>query len=710
MLLGRTPSCCTAVKRKLRVPSEEIWITDTTLAWAFQRLCLLSRPSRRHGTSVPGPMECRRRLGKRRMAHFSEAVRPPIHDFTTLWGLRGTKENNNWQWEAPCQRPERDATDQLPSWLTGLDQSMANSPKHEHLGSNGVLAPGLQSNTANDLEWFRGRIHDKMTSTDFSDTCRTFYQTFKQSLSLGQVSASDLAESMREVPRLIQRNAISKDIEHALCFSFFQTTWEGIMACKVLGPAEIETDVLRMLLTRLPRLPVHMSSALIADILRSITDEQKHKLEGTIYSIAEYLFLYDTSAPRHEETSQFTKVTNPTSSPPKVFLGIDGIKDIIGALMETFQLYKPGVRAKTVICQLVRLSTAYANRVVFSGTNKSVRTSVREGEDLRKAWLKLIARAPAASEDLLVEACEIMRAEYHRNKTTITLPRLRQHILCDTLFEYWASRMPNTSMTKASMIKAHAAFRASFLHPHRPHKSIVFLCLAFKQHSIPWHEGLSCFLRTLRRIRGDSHSVYYCLKRLENAEIYLEAPTLSDEMKALSKINLHRATKLHRLYSRDRPKDLAIPLERFPFLAIAMIRDRSCNPREIFHLFGGFRIWKEPRTTIAKIKLVEMMALEFSQTNVISSRAALRNIAWCIRYLNQYKVPISKDIVRALTNLGIEGNIIERGSISSGRLHWALRIVALAEGPVVAERMRAVLVTALCRENERKAREYGRNY
>ncbi|KAL5346976.1 hypothetical protein ACLOAV_008119 [Pseudogymnoascus australis] len=485
---------------------------------------------------------------------------------------------------------------------------MANSPKHEHLGSNGVLAPGLQSNTANDLEWFRGRIHDKMTSTDFSDTCRTFYQTFKQSLSLGQVSASDLAESMREVPRLIQRNAISKDIEHALCFSFFQTTWEGIMACKVLGPAEIETDVLRMLLTRLPRLPVHMSSALIADILRSITDEQKHKLEGTIYSIAEYLFLYDTSAPRHEETSQFTKVTNPTSSPPKVFLGIDGIKDIIGALMETFQLYKPGVRAKTVICQLVRLSTAYANRVVFSGTNKSVRTSVREGEDLRKAWLKLIARAPAASEDLLVEA------------------------------------------------------------------------------------------------------VYYCLKRLENAEIYLEAPTLSDEMKALSKINLHRATKLHRLYSRDRPKDLAIPLERFPFLAIAMIRDRSCNPREIFHLFGGFRIWKEPRTTIAKIKLVEMMALEFSQTNVISSRAALRNIAWCIRYLNQYKVPISKDIVRALTNLGIEGNIIERGSISSGRLHWALRIVALAEGPVVAERMRAVLVTALCRENERKAREYGRNY
>lgn len=640
------------------------------------------------------------------MAHFSEAVRPPIHDFATLWGLRGTKENNNWQWEAPCQPSERDATDQLPAWLMGLD---LNNPNHEHLESNGVLAHGLQSNSANDLEWFHGRIHDKMTPTDFSDICGTFYQTFKQSLSLGQVSAAGLAESMREVPRLIQRNAVSKDIEHALCVSFFQATWEGIMACKVLGPAEIETDVLRMFLTRLPRLPVHMSSALIADILRSITDEQKHKLQGTIYSIAKYLFLYDISALHHKKTSQSTKVTNPTHSPPKVFFGINGLKDIIGALMETFQLYKPGERTKMAICQLVRLSTAYANRVVFSGTDKSVRTLVREGEDLREAWLKLIARAHAASEDLLVQACEIMRAEYQRDKTAITLPRLRQHVLCDTLFEYWASSIPNTSMEKASMIKAHAAFRASFPLPHRPHNSIVFLCLAFKQHSIPWGKRLSSFFRTLRRIRGGGDGVYYCLKHLENAKIYLKAGTLSNEMAALSKNNVHLATKLHRLYSRNRPKSLAIPLEHFPFLAIAMIRDRSFNPRELFYLFGGVRIWKERRTTIAKIKLVELMALEFSRTNVVSSRAALRNIAWCIRYLHQHEVPISRDIVRALTNLGIEENIIERGSISSGRLYWVLRIVARAEGAVVAERMRAVLVTALLQEKERKSREYGKN-
>ena len=181
MLLGRT-SCCTAVKRKLRVPSEEIWITDTTLAWAFQRLCLLSRPSRRHGTSVPGPMECRRRLGKRRMAHFSEAVRPPVHDFAALWGLRGTKENNNWQWEAPYKPSERDATDQLPSWLMDLDQPMPNNSNHKQLESIDGLAPTLQSNAAGDLEWFRDRILAKMTLADFSSICETFCQTFKQSL------------------------------------------------------------------------------------------------------------------------------------------------------------------------------------------------------------------------------------------------------------------------------------------------------------------------------------------------------------------------------------------------------------------------------------------------------------------------------------------------------------------------------------------------
>lgn len=700
MLLGRTP-CCTAVKRKLRVPSEEIWITDKTLAWAFQRLCLLSRPSRRHGTSVPGPMECRRRLGKRRMAHFSEAVRPPAHDFAALWGFRGAKENNIWQWEAPHKPPERAATDQLPSWLMDLDQSRANNPNQNHLESNDGLVPVLQSNATDDLEWFRDRIRAKTTPIDFSDICGTFCQTFKQSLSLGQVSAAVLAGSIREVPRLIRDNTASKDIEHALCISFYQATWRGIMACKVLRPAEIEPEVLRLLLTNLPRLPVHMSAALISDILRSITDKQKHELKKEIYAIGASLFSPDTSASHPEEISQSTETAKAKYSPPrKMFLNIYVLKDIVGALMETFGLYAPEKQAREEICHLVQLSTAYASRVIFSGSGRSTEVLVREGEDLRTTLLKLIARGPFASEALLVQACMIIRAEYRDDRTTITLPRLRQHVLCDIMFEYWAGTTPNTSI-----VKAHAAFKASFLCPHKPHRSIIHLCTALKQQAICWDEKVACYLRMLRRIRGESDSVYYCLKRLEQAKIYLNAPTIMNEMAALYTKNLRHAAKLQRLYSRDRPRTYEIPLEKFPGLAIAMIHDPSCNPRDIFDLLGGFRVWKETHTSWARIRLVEKMAFEFSQVDFISNRVALRSIAWCIRYLNHHKVPISSLIIRVLTDIGIEGNIIEKGSISRGRLQWVLGIIERTEGKVVAERIEAVVVDALHRERERRARE-----
>lgn len=636
------------------------------------------------------------------MAHFSEAVRPPAHDFAALWGFRGAKKNNIWQWEAPHKPPERAATDQLPSWLMDLDQSTVNNPNQNHLESNDGLAPALQSNAAEDLEWFRDRIRAKTTSIDFSDICGTFCQTFKQSVSLGQVSAAVLAGSIHEVPGLIRDNTVSKDIEHALCISFYQAIWGGIIACKVLRPAEIEPDVLRLLLTNLPRLPVHMSGALISNILRTITDKQKHELKKEIYAIGGSLFSPDTRASHPEEISQSTKTAKAKYSPPrKVFLNMYGLKDIVEALMETLGLYAPEEQAKEEICHLVQLSTVYANRVIFSGSSKSIRNLVREGEELRTTLLKLIARGPLASEDLLVRACMIIRAEYHGNRTIITLPRLRQHVLCDILFEYWANTTPSTSM-----VKAHAAFKASFLRPNRPHDSIIHLCLAFKQQAICWDDKVAFYFRILRRIRGESASVYYCLKRLENAKIYLNAPVLRDEMAALYTSNLRHAAKLQRLYSRHRPRTQEIPLEKFPGLAIAMIHDPSCNPRAIFDLLGGFRIWKETHTNWARIRLVEKMAFEFSQVDFISNRVALRNVAWCIRYLNQHKVPISRLIIRVLTDIGIEGNIIEKGSVSSGRLQWILGIIARTEGNVVAERIEAVVVDALRQERERRAREY----
>ncbi|KFY30296.1 hypothetical protein V493_02021 [Pseudogymnoascus sp. VKM F-4281 (FW-2241)] len=640
-------------------------------------------------------MEFRRRLGKRRMAHFSENFRTPIHDIPVLWGLRGTKRDNNWQWEAPYQPPERAATDQLPSWLMDLDQSVAKNTNHEHLENNDRLA--LQSKAPDDLERFRDCIGAKTTSTDFLDICDTFCETFKQSLSFGQVSATVLSDSIREVPHLIRNNTVSKDIEYALCIAFYQAVWDGIMACTVLRPAEIEPEALRILLIDLPRLPIHMSGGLIADILRAITDKQKHDLQVEIFAIGDSLFPSNTCALHPKQTSQSTYVANSECSPPKrKFLGTNRLEDILGALMETFALYSPKEQARKEVCRLVQLFTVYTNRVILPGVGGPVRGLLRRGDDLRMTCLKLIARGPLASEDLLVQACMIIRDEYHDNKTTIKLPRLRLHAICDILFEYWVSMTPS-----AAMKAAHDDFKASFLGQNRPHNSAIHLCLVLQQHRLSWRREIKSVLRMLRRIRargdrGDmGDSVYYVLRRLENARIYLPASALEEEMKLLCENNVHQAAKLHLLYSKGRANDQAIPLERFPFLAIAMIHDPLCHPSQIFHLFSGYRMWRGKTKSNARLRLLEQMAFEFSQTNSISNRVALKYIAWCIRYIMQQNAPLSNKVLQALINLGVEEHMIEKGSIGYDKLRWVMDVVAQAEGIQIAKRMEAVIIAAL---------------
>ena len=64
-----------------------IWINDDLLAQAFSRFS--SRviwTAKRHGSSVPGPLEARRRLARRRMVGLANHGGAPMPDFGSLFG------------------------------------------------------------------------------------------------------------------------------------------------------------------------------------------------------------------------------------------------------------------------------------------------------------------------------------------------------------------------------------------------------------------------------------------------------------------------------------------------------------------------------------------------------------------------------------------------------------------------------------------------
>lgn len=97
--LTHTPSSATTSPAN----GSHIWISDDLLSEAFDRYVRVSHASRRYGSNVPGPLEHRRRLAKRKMgcaAVTAGAPMPPGGDFGAIFGA-GRYEGTGWKWEAP---------------------------------------------------------------------------------------------------------------------------------------------------------------------------------------------------------------------------------------------------------------------------------------------------------------------------------------------------------------------------------------------------------------------------------------------------------------------------------------------------------------------------------------------------------------------------------------------------------------------------------
>jgi len=647
-----------------------------------------------------------------------------MQDLAVLWGIGGAKDITRWQWEAPFPSATsistpvaKETTAQLPAWL--MQHGQATIPEETLIPrprSLEMLEIGNDSAEKLDGGDHLAQFLESLRSTTTSDAvlkaCEHFNQNFRQSLYLGQVSDDVLAASIFRVPNDILNHAASKDFKDDACMSFFQAVWEGITTSKVLRLTDLGIEVLRLLLTTLPLLPVHKSAAFLADVLNSITDCQRQQLMQEICAIGNLSFGSVTIHPAPGKEPTVSKTTCPRHPPSRDDLvfdikALEQFVDSLGTALGKFSSRKIPEHVR----DLARMSTSYVARGIFHKYSSSLkqaeseggvvgqRPSVRSERELRKTWLKLIARMPYTSEGLLMEACRIMEADVCSNGRRL-VPHVSVYDLCDILLEYWISKDGD----RTSMVKARASFKAAAL-KQGTSNSIVHLCRSLELHSVLWRKKVQCALGMLRRIRGVRRSSYFFLRSLEDAQVYLPATVLEDEMKWLSKSDIKHARYLFDKFSTERPQTDSLGLEAFPDLAIAMIHDPTCNTDEVWRALGGRNIWLEDQISNARIDLVQRMAYEFSQTKCITSRDALRNVDKCYRYLSYHRIPISSDLARIMTHVGIERHIWQKGSVSEGRLQWILGIVARAESKRVAKILEATVVFPRDREQWHRKRD-----
>ncbi|TGJ86975.1 hypothetical protein E0Z10_g1788 [Xylaria hypoxylon] len=104
MAVSSGAQCYQAVRRRLRPHYDSIWVPDSLLASAFERYAATFRTGARYGSSVPGPMEHRKRLAKRHMGelHFGQS-----HPAAPIWELANLVDLTQWKWTPPTSPDAR---------------------------------------------------------------------------------------------------------------------------------------------------------------------------------------------------------------------------------------------------------------------------------------------------------------------------------------------------------------------------------------------------------------------------------------------------------------------------------------------------------------------------------------------------------------------------------------------------------------------------
>ncbi|KAI9729257.1 MAG: hypothetical protein M1835_003642, partial [Candelina submexicana] len=162
-------------------------MTDLVLANAFDRFLATSCQSRkRWGSSVPGPLEARRRSTKRRMMNVAVAGGRPLMDVGAMLGYGGAQDQGCWTWEAPTRPPSTDVKTVHPALPALLDDN-------QNLACDTVpLKPGIaqrrlyvglgtivQGNSQQSLLESRKVLKDRLRSVSDADEIRHVFMDLK---------------------------------------------------------------------------------------------------------------------------------------------------------------------------------------------------------------------------------------------------------------------------------------------------------------------------------------------------------------------------------------------------------------------------------------------------------------------------------------------------------------------------------------------------
>jgi hypothetical protein len=633
-------------------------------------------------------MECRRRLGKRRLTNLSEVGHPSTLDFGAFLGLGRTVGSDQWHWEAPSKQhlsgKEEEST-QLPAWLSEyepmpLDDMQQSSTTNVSLS---FVSENNRNSFEDDLRIFlhslQSKSYQSSATAEIQDLCAAFNHTFKQNLTLGLIPVNTLSASLRSVTKDIRKAISDKTIAASLCLSFYAACWEGIEACKVLRRNDFTINFLNGFLFTLSRLPTTREAQdLIATILNWASPDHIVRMEKGIFFVMK------------SWVSNWTKL--------KAAEGLEEIEglrvDQIGSSISR----SPAQSVAALVKALDPLPPQLARNILLQCTHHMIPASIAEFKgpmrvlrQLRSTWLSVVANTRCVDEELLLKIWSALDFNQDNTKDcqayTPSIPRLTMHEGCEVLLEFW---------TRQGLIKAPervvAAFRASSGIHRRPNDAIPRLLQALLVNQELCEVKRKAVFRILQRI-DKPQAIHLALQGLRGSSVRIPSAEVTAQIRKMSLINPRYALNMFNLFHTIRLDNTPVLLDNCGKLASAMISSPEFHPDEIWGAMG-IPLYQPQKLTLSRktlprerVAFIHKMAVSFAQAHSRSHRVALRNVMQCIMYLRRYGSPVSAELTRALCFVGLSRDILRQHWPGCEKISWILELVSQIEGSEIASKI-----------------------
>ena len=709
-MLPPAPSCRRALQRQLYTSSESIWISDEALSRVFQRFCAVSKTRKRFGSFVPGPLESRRRLGKRRMTLQSDAAPAPAFGLASLWGSLREVDRTQWQWEAPTTRDmvPQETPSILPKWLVdwGTATEAVPGPNIQTKSRSRAKAKNLPFK--DDIRSFRKALKG-CDPGEMPVLCDDFNRQLTQTLSLGLHTEHYFSYAMKFVFQDIQQAFLDPEQASARCLALCQAMWDGISSSKVMQPSDLGDTTMRVFMATLCDIPISEGlQALVSEVLASVSKSQLQQMYPSIARLVHsWLLSWHEEDASHVNGSSLSlavqSVSKATSAVAMVKtltesleespsfaedllayrqslqIARKAISSSAGVLEEAECVISPHRRSiRTLTASLGRLSPGVLRTIVHQCSSKISRTVIHNGvgTSLQHNWLSIVARMPNMSENLLLKTWKQFGSYVEQDSAT------------DILLEHWIRQdlLERPALTRIVYDVASQRYRKDL-------STLLYVMDGERENC--W-DKLRLLFRFLDKL-GDHQTICRTLVSLNKRRMKVPADIMDETLESMAIKDTLLAQKAFQVYRFIRYNDTPLRLEKCPRFVFSMINNPNISSSVIWKSLGiplyesmPSRLLArhtppvEPTLTPAVADHLTKMATLFAHCSARTQRVAFRNVMQCLFHLRKHNAPITPELTRAMVHAGISRRISSHGWIAKERAQWLLELVEKVEGTDVA--------------------------